>query len=94
MRFFQWLNKGSSARDKELQYRHIFVVLGLDYERGNDAPRGGREGDFFKLTAKGQRQIKDIKKYLAANGVDQPFMLWEPGGREKIEKLLKGLVNA
>lgn len=94
IRFFQWLRNGSGARDKEMQYRHIFIVLDLDYERGNDAPRGGREGDFFRLTAKGQRQIKDIKKYLANNGVDQFFILWEPGGREKIEKLIKGLVNA
>lgn len=93
IRFFQWVNYGSSARDKELQYRHIFYVLGLDYERGNDAPRGGREGDFFRLTAKGRRQIKELKNYLESNDVD-PFILCRNFGREKFEKLIKGLVNA
>lgn len=34
-------------------------LLGIDYETGNDAPRGGGIGDFVALTAKGKRQVKE-----------------------------------
>ena len=37
-------------------------ILGIDYETGNDAPRGGMNGYFVKLTEKGKRQVKDFSK--------------------------------
>lgn len=37
---------------------HGLTLLGVDYITGNDAPRGGREGDFVKITPKGLSQIK------------------------------------
>lgn len=33
-------------------------LLGVDYEVGNDAPRGGKVGDYIQLTKKGKRQVK------------------------------------
>ena len=32
-------------------------LLRVDYETGNDAPKGGKAGDFIKLTSKGKRQV-------------------------------------
>lgn len=36
--------------------------LRIDYELGNDAPRGGKEGDYVKLTEKGKRQVAEWVK--------------------------------
>lgn len=32
-------------------------ILGIDFEEKNDAPKGGKEGDFIQLTVKGRRQV-------------------------------------
>lgn len=45
------------------KYNDIIEVLkaaGIEYTTGNDAPKGGLEGDFIRLTEKGMRQVKDI----------------------------------
>lgn len=34
-------------------------LIGIDFENGNDAPRGGKEGFFVRLTKKGKNQVKD-----------------------------------
>lgn len=39
-------------------------LLGIDYEQGNDAPRGGRDGNFIQLTTKGRRQVAKLSKKL------------------------------
>lgn len=44
-------------------------LLGLDYATGNDAPRGGAEGDYIELTAKGLRQTQELREEL--HGHDQ-----------------------
>lgn len=39
---------------------------GIDFEYGNDAPRGGKLGEFIQLTAKGKRQCKEYyQQYMA-----------------------------
>lgn len=37
-------------------------LLGIDYTTGNDAPRGGKTGDFVELTPKGKRQVAEWVK--------------------------------
>lgn len=46
---FQWRNKGRSARDTSERVFAIVRALGYKYSFGNDAPKGGREGDFIQL---------------------------------------------
>ena len=41
----------------------MLKALGIDYTTGNDAPRGGAEGNYIELTAKGKRQIKEFQAY-------------------------------
>lgn len=40
----------------------ICRILKLDYEEGNNAPRGGKDGDFVRLTDKGIKQVADYAK--------------------------------
>ena len=37
-------------------------LVGVDFETGNDAPRGGKEGFFVRLTKKGQKQVAFYNK--------------------------------
>lgn len=37
-------------------------LVGVDFETGNDAPRGGKEGFFIRLTKKGKRQVAFYNK--------------------------------
>lgn len=41
-------------------------LLGVDYTTGNDAPRGGKTGDFVELTEKGRRQVREWVKVRRA----------------------------
>jgi hypothetical protein len=41
---------------------------GIDFECGNDAPRGGVTGEYVKLTAKGLKQVADYNKVQAERG--------------------------
>jgi len=34
------------------------LVRGLDFETGNDAPRGGHAGEFVALTKRGKRKLE------------------------------------
>ncbi|MDD3040899.1 hypothetical protein [Bacteroides sp.] len=43
-------------------YVNALDAIGIAYERGNDAPRGGKEGDYLKLSAKGRRQVMEFAK--------------------------------
>ncbi|MEE0936513.1 MAG: hypothetical protein UIG52_00625 [Bacteroidales bacterium] len=38
--------------------------IGIDFIVGNDAPRGGAEGDYIMLTQKGSRQLAQIWRLL------------------------------
>lgn len=58
-----WDNGWSKLIDNSEQYLTALNLLGIDFEEGNDAPKGGSEGYFIRLTAKGKRQIKDYINY-------------------------------
>lgn len=60
--------------------------LGIDYDWGNDAPRGGRAGDYIRLTEKGQSKVKDYNLKL-----NEKLMLQkaaEIAEREENERIL------
>lgn len=40
-------------------------LIGIDFEKGNDAPRGGASGEFIRLTKKGKLQVKEYAKEKA-----------------------------
>lgn len=52
-------NKRFNLRDVSSQIIDGLNRIGIDFETGNDAPRGGKEGFFIRLTKKGQNQVKD-----------------------------------
>lgn len=41
-------------------------LIGVDFQEGNDAPRGGQSGDFVALTPKGRRQVAEWAKMRKA----------------------------
>lgn len=58
--YIKWCNHGRRLnRAKHDATLEALSALGIDYTVGNDAPRGGMEGYFIALTAKGRRQVKD-----------------------------------
>ena len=61
----RWHKSGRhfSLEDKTDNYTDMLKALGIDYTEGNDAPRGGEEGNYIELTAKGKRQVKEFQAY-------------------------------
>lgn len=61
----RWHKSGRhlNLEDKTKNYTDMLKVLGIDYTEGNDAPRGGEEGNYIELTAKGKRQVKEFQAY-------------------------------
>lgn len=61
----RWHKNGRhfSLEDKTNDYTDMLNALGIDYTEGNDAPRGGEEGNYIELTAKGKRQVKEFQAY-------------------------------
>ena len=39
--------------------RDALDLLGIDYTTGNDAPRGGQQGNYIELSKKGLQQTKE-----------------------------------
>lgn len=63
MRPIYWRRKkGYSLHDSHEALEYGLTIIGIDYETGNDAPRGGMNGYYVKLTAKGKRQVRDFSK--------------------------------
>lgn len=62
LRPVSWSRSGGhmNLRDNSFNLTHGLNLIGIDFETGNDAPRGGREGYFVRLTKKGQNQVKDF----------------------------------
>lgn len=58
-----WGNGWRKLIDNSDQYISALNLLGIDFEEGNDAPKGGAEGYFIRLTAKGKQQIRDYVNY-------------------------------
>lgn len=42
------------------------TIWGIDFEIGNDAPRGGKSGNYVALTKKGLTQVKNFRAELEA----------------------------
>lgn len=55
-----------TLQDDGYNIRRVFNVLRLSYTEGNDAPRGGREGDFIELTAAARRALAPVRADFAA----------------------------
>ena len=65
----QWRTPHSrhwSLSDKSSDIKEGLKILKVDYEEGNDAPRGGITGNYIKLTKKGQRQVKEYAMSFAS----------------------------
>lgn len=62
MRPIYWGYKGRTLHDNSANLEWGLHALGIDYTTGNDAPRGGKNGYFVKLTAKGRRQVREYNK--------------------------------
>lgn len=60
MRPIYWRRKGDSLHDSHEVLEYGLAIIGIDYETGNDAPRGGKNGYYVKLTAKGKRQVREF----------------------------------
>lgn len=59
----QWVGSG---RRKSLQSIHNNVVVLLDvlklkYKTGNDAPKGGQEGNYIEISSRALAKIKNLK---------------------------------
>lgn len=61
---FQWRNHGASASDKTQDIRMVLQALRLSYIEGNDAPQGGRNGDYIVLTPNAKKALKGAVKGL------------------------------
>ena len=61
----RWHKSGRhfNLEDKTKDFTDMLKALGIDYTTGNDAPRGGAEGFYIELTAKGKRQVKEFQAY-------------------------------
>lgn len=59
----RWTRSGSRYKlDDNNHDRLCFAMrnIGIDFKVGNDAPRGGAEGDYIMLTKTGSRQLAQI----------------------------------
>ena len=57
-----WTNKGRSLRDYRMNVTEGLRLIGIDFDEGNDAPRGGLNGKYMVLTSKGKRQSKEWRE--------------------------------
>lgn len=68
--YIKWCNHGRTLnRAKHDATLEALSALGIDYTVGNDAPRGGMEGCFIALTAKGKLQVKDYVTFLKSQTI-------------------------
>lgn len=69
-----WKGRGRHISLSDTSYRaaiEICDALGIDYSLGNDAPRGGKEGDFVEITKNGKRQIAEWVKIEKARRAEE-----------------------
>ena len=64
LRPVSWSRSGGhmNLRDNSQNIIWGLKLIGIDFEIGNDAPRGGKEGYFVRLTKKGKTQVKDFNE--------------------------------
>ena len=86
-----WFGKSWRGRHISLsdtQYNaaiEICDALGIDYKLGNDAPRGGKEGDFVEITKNGKRQIAEWVKNEKARRTEEKRIKEERKAAKKAE---------
>ena len=51
-----------SLIDKAFDYKKIFDAIGVKYKSGNDAPKGGRNGDYIKIRKDTAKKLVDFAK--------------------------------
>lgn len=52
--------------DKGGNIRRVLEALHLSYIEGNDAPRGGREGDYIEITPAARRALAPVRADFSA----------------------------
>lgn len=63
--YFQWIGRPryKSARDNNFRLGQVLGALGYKVlDRGNDSPRGGKEGDYFKVSPKAAKVLYEISQ--------------------------------
>ena len=63
----RWIKNGSRFHLNDSEHHNLFMALlkiEIDFIQGNDSPKGGKEGDYIELTAKGKRQTAELRKEL------------------------------
>lgn len=55
---FYWRNKGRGAHDSTQTLQAMLEALKLPYTAGNDAPRGGRDGDYIVLASNAKKSLR------------------------------------
>lgn len=54
---FKWLNKGKAAKDYFTRVKAVLQFYKISYLWGNDAVRGGQEGQHFIISKRGYNKI-------------------------------------
>lgn len=65
----KWYHYGKSLKDKRGSILSGLTALGIDYVYHNDAPKGGMEGYYIKLSEKGRRQVREFAKMYDAKHI-------------------------
>jgi hypothetical protein len=84
-----WRGTGRYLSLSDTQYRAAIEIcekLGLDYTLGNDAPMGGKNGDFVALTEKGKRQVAPWVKVEVARRAEAARAEAEAKAAKKAEE--------
>lgn len=62
--YFHAIGSGRWTKITESNPEHYLTKWGIDYEKGNDAPRGGKLGNYIQLSKKGRKQTALYRKEL------------------------------
>jgi hypothetical protein len=66
-----WKKNGRYVNLTSYNPERYLRFWGVDFETGNDAPRGGKEGYYVKLTTKGKRQVADYLEVLKKEKIEK-----------------------
>lgn len=78
-----YTGSGRFTKSSVARPEYYLTAWGIDFETGNDAPRGGVTGIFVKLTKKGQKQVK---AYVAEINEENARIYAEQQAEELIQK--------
>lgn len=63
----RWIKTARGFHLDDSVHHNLFMALlkiEIDFIKGNDSPKGGKEGDYIELSAKGKRQTAELRKEL------------------------------